>query len=172
MKIDLKQLTGTQITSIPFSETLDLSQEVFYGQHPFLHPVHLKGTVSNNLGVLHLTGRIETLYTTCCVRCLKPLKIPLVAETDTILTHDATAEEDDTLFVLTEDSVEPADILVPALFLQVQMTYLCQPDCKGICPHCGANRNENPCNCDAKPADPRLNALRALLVTDKNKTTR
>jgi len=171
MKIDLKQLTGTQVTSIPFSETLDLSSETLYGQHPFQHPVRMEGTVSNNRGVLHLTGRIETLYTTCCVRCLKPLEISLVAETDTILTHDTTADEDDTLFVLTEDSVDPANILVPTLFLQVQMTYLCQPDCKGICPRCGANRNEHPCDCDTKPADPRLDALRALLVTDNNQTT-
>lgn len=171
MKIDLKQLTGSQVTNVPFSETLDLSSETLYGQHPFQHPVHMEGTVSNNLGVLHLAGRIETLYTTCCVRCLKPLEIPLMAETDTILTDDPAAEEDETLFVLTEDRIDPADILVPALLLQVQMTYLCRPDCKGICPRCGANRNEHPCDCETKPTDSRWDALRALLVTDNNQTT-
>ena len=37
--------------------------------------------------------------------------------------------------MLTSESVDPADVLVPALILQVQMTYLCKEDCKGLCPH-------------------------------------
>ena len=50
--------------------------------------------------------------------------------------------------MLTSDSVDPADVLVPALILQVQMTYLCKEDCKGLCPHCGADRNVTDCDCD------------------------
>ena len=42
-----------------------------------------------------------------------------------MLSDDPEAEEEDDLFVLTSDSVDPADVLVPALILQVQMTYLC-----------------------------------------------
>lgn len=70
-------------------------------------------------------------------------------------------------FVLTSDSVDPADVLVPALILQVQMTYLCKEDCKGLCPHCGADRNVTDCDCDKKQIDPRFAALRALLDSDK-----
>ena len=45
-----------------------------------------------------------------------------------MLSDDPEAEEEDDLFVLTSDSVDPADVLVPALILQVQMTYLCKED--------------------------------------------
>ena len=41
---------------------------------------------------------------------------------DMMLSDDPEAEEEDDLFVLTSDSVDPADVLVPALILQVQMT--------------------------------------------------
>lgn len=58
--------------------------------------------------------------------------------------------------MLTSDSVDPADVLVPALILQVQMTYLCKEDCKGLCPHCGADRNVTDCDCDKKQIDPRF----------------
>ena len=171
MKIDLRKLTGSNTVSIPFSETLDLREETLYGAKPFQSPVHISGEVSNESGVLRLKGTIKTIYSTACARCLKPLDILLTAETDMILSDDPETEEEDDLFVLTGDSVDPADVLVPALILQVQMTYLCKEDCKGLCPHCGADRNEVDCDCDKKQIDPRFAALRALLDSDEDKST-
>ena len=40
---------------------------------------------------------------------------------------------------------------------------LCRPDCKGLCPFCGANRNTEPCQCETKRGDPRLAILAKLL---------
>ena len=167
MKIDLRKLTSSNTVSIPFSETLDLREETLYGAKPFQSPVQISGEVSNESGVLRLKGTIKTIYSTACARCLKPLDILLTAETDMILSDDPETEEEDDLFVLTGDSVDPADVLVPALILQVQMTYLCKEDCKGLCPHCGADRNVTDCDCDKKQIDPRFAALRALLDSDK-----
>ena len=167
MKIDLKKLNASAHASIPFYETIDLTDEKLYGAKPFQSPVHIKGVVSNESGVVRLAGSIETIYSTECARCLKPLEIPLSAEADMMLSDDPEAEEEDDLFVLTSDSVDPADVLVPALILQVQMTYLCKEDCKGLCPHCGADRNVTDCDCDKKQIDPRFAALRALLDSDK-----
>ena len=171
MKIDLRKLTGSNTVSIPFSETLDLREETLYGAKPFQSPVQISGEVSNESGVLRLKGTIKTIYSTACARCLKPLDILLTAETDMILSDDPETEEEDDLFVLTGDSVDPADVLVPELILQVQMTYLCKEDCKGLCPHCGADRNEVDCDCDKKQIDPRFAALRALLDSDEDKST-
>lgn len=171
MKIDLRKLTGSNTVSIPFSETLDLREETLYGAKPFQSPVQISGEVSNESGVLRLKGTIKTIYSTACARCLKSLDILLTAETDMILSDDPETEEEDDLFVLTGDSVDPADVLVPALILQVQMTYLCKEDCKGLCPHCGADRNEVDCDCDKKQIDPRFAALRALLDSDEDKST-
>lgn len=166
MKIDLRKLTGSAGARIPFSETLDLRDEKLYGAKPFQAPVQIEGEVSNESGVLRLKGSAQTVYSTVCARCLKPLEIPLSAKADMILSDDPEAEEDDDLFVLDGDSVDPADVLVPTLILQVQMTYLCREDCKGICPHCGVNRNETECDCESKQIDPRFAALRALLDSD------
>ena len=167
MKIDLKQLTACHHASIPFDETIDLREETLYGAKPFQSPVRISGEVTNESGVLRLKGTIKTIYSTACARCLKPLDILLTAQADAVLTDDPEAEEEDDLFVLTGDSVDPADVLVPALILQVQMTYLCKEDCKGLCPHCGADRNVTDCDCEKKQIDPRFAALRALLDSDK-----
>ena len=167
MKIDLKQLSALHHGSIPFEETIDLREETLYGAKPFQSPVQLSGEVSNESGVLRLKGTIKTIYSTACARCLKPLDILLTAQADMVLSDDPDAVEEDDLFVLTGDSVDPADVLVPALILQVQMTYLCKEDCKGLCPHCGADRNVTDCDCEKKQIDPRFAALRALLDSDK-----
>ncbi len=163
MKIDLKQLSALHHGSIPFEETIDLREETLYGAKPFQSPVQLSGEVSNESGVLRLKGTIKTIYSTACARCLKPLDILLTAQADMVLSDDPDAVEEDDLFVLTGDSVDPADVLVPALILQVQMTYLCKEDCKGLCPHCGADRNVTDCDCEKKQIDLRFAALRALL---------
>ena len=167
MKIDLKKLSAPQAL-VPFSETINLREETLYGAKPFQSPVQISGVISRESGVLRLKGTIKTIYSTACARCLKPLEILLTAEVDTVLTDDPEAEEEADLFVLTGDSVDPADVLVPALILQVRMTYLCREDCKGICPHCGADRNEVDCDCEKKQIDPRFAALRALLDSDED----
>ncbi len=45
----------------------------------------------------------------------------------------------------------------------IPMKPLCKPDCKGICPVCGANRNKVDCGHEGKIPDPRLSALKFLL---------
>jgi len=163
MKIDLKKLTGTNLIRLPFSETLDLRQETLYGAKPFQSPVYSSGEITNDSGVLRLKGNVRAIYSTACARCLKPLEIPLSADVDTILTADPDAEEEDDLFVMPNGNADTADIMIPALLLQVQMVYLCREDCKGICPHCGVNRNEIECHCENRQIDSRFAALRALL---------
>ena len=66
MKIDLKKLNASAHASIPFDETIDLTDEKLYGAKPFQSPVHIKGVVSNESGVVRLAGSIETIYSTEC----------------------------------------------------------------------------------------------------------
>jgi uncharacterized protein len=49
-----------------------------------------------------------------------------------------------------------------AILLSSPMQPLCDPDCKGLCPECGANLNDGKCSCDARPADPRWKGLEKL----------
>lgn len=163
MKIDLKKLIGAYGDELPFSGTADLSAEELYSAQPFQSPVHYEGKIANKLGVLRLIGTVKTIYSTCCSRCLKPLDIMLTAEVDMVLSRDADAVEEDDVFPITEESVEVEDIFIPALILQVEMTYLCKDDCKGLCSQCGCNRNETSCSCASKEIDPRLAVLAKLL---------
>jgi uncharacterized protein len=43
--------------------------------------------------------------------------------------------------------------------LAMPMKVLCRPDCAGICPSCGHNRNESSCKCRGQIKDPRWSKL-------------
>ena len=58
--------------------------------------------------------------------------------------------------------LELADVIKEQVLLALPMQRTCREDCKGICPLCGANRNEVACNCYVKPADDRWSALKNL----------
>ncbi|MBI4889771.1 MAG: DUF177 domain-containing protein, partial [Acidobacteria bacterium] len=60
------------------------------------------------------------------------------------------------------DSVGLRDALREHVLLSVPMQTTCRPDCKGLCPECGANLNEKPCNCAEQKVDPRWSALKDL----------
>lgn len=164
MKIDLRKLVSAKVESIPFDGTVDMSDETFGGEKPFRQPVKYAGEIMNQTDVLRLRGTVETTLSTCCARCLKPLEIPLSAQIDMILLpDDGEAEEADDIFLYEGDAVDPEDVLIPEMLLGIDMVYLCKEDCKGLCPHCGADRNVSSCDCGEKQIDDRLAVLKTLL---------
>lgn len=118
-------------------------------------------------------GNFEQL----CARCLEPVQVPLSGTFDLIFRPggvDAEAGER----AITEDETEigyyeqSGLLLEDAVREQVLLTLpgrsLCQEDCKGLCPHCGINRNITPCECVEKPTDPRLAVLAGISVVPKS----
>lgn len=166
MKLDLKRIAVTDGEALPFSYDTDLSKEEWNGEYPFRTPVHVEGEVRNHLGVLRLNATVRAQAETRCARCLAPVKVDLETPCSMILSADVQNDERDDIYQLEGDSVELDDIAVPAMLLEIPMTYLCRPDCKGLCPTCGSNLNEGPCGCSGRQIDSRLAVLQKLLDHD------
>jgi uncharacterized protein len=47
-------------------------------------------------------------------------------------------------------SIELDDNLKDEIILDCPIKILCSKDCKGLCPQCGKNLNEGPCNCKGR----------------------
>ena len=60
--------------------------------------------------------------------------------------------------------LELEQIVREQVLLQIPMQRVCQPECKGICPLCGANRNEVSCQCEAHSGDDRWRALESVRI--------
>lgn len=57
-----------------------------------------------------------------------------------------------------------ADMLREQFYLALPMRPLCRPDCQGLCPSCGIDRNVDTCQCQTDWVDPRLSGLQALVT--------
>ena len=120
---------------------------------------------------IRLKGRYAGAFQVPCARCLEPVEVPLSAEFDLIFRPigvDADGPERSISASETEigyyqkDSLLLEDVLREQVLLSLPVRTLCKPDCKGLCPRCGANRNTQPCSCDQGLADPRWEALTGL----------
>ena len=118
----------------------------------------------------HFEGRFEVL----CARCIDPVEQPLAGDFDLIFRPGGVDNEPGE-HAITEDETEIGyyedsgllleDAVREQVLLALPGRTLCQEDCKGLCPQCGANRNNAPCSCEEQPVDRRWNALAGLAVT-------
>ena len=106
-----------------------------------------------------------------CTRCLKPVEHRLAIDfTISFVTPEdfaadkerEVAAEDLATDVLDSDSVDLKDVIREQILLELPEKVLCTPDCKGLCPQCGADRNLLDCKCDEREIDPRWAALKKL----------
>ena len=120
---------------------------------------------------IRLRGQFKGSFQVPCARCVEPVEIPLEAEFDLIfrpIGADADAPERSITAPETEigyyqgDSLSLEDVLREQVLLSLPVRTLCKPDCKGLCPRCGKNRNLEACNCEVGPKDPRWEALAGL----------
>jgi uncharacterized protein len=54
------------------------------------------------------------------------------------------------------------DVLREQVLLALPLKAICREDCKGLCPHCGRNLNQELCNCAEASEDPRWSALKDI----------
>ena len=66
-------------------------------------------------------------------------------------------------FIYESDLLDITEPVRESLLLAVPLQSLCREDCRGLCPVCGADRNEGDCGCDATTVDPRLAALKQFI---------
>jgi len=111
-------------------------------------------------------GRMQGELELECARCLKPVRRTLNEEVTLLYVEgvDEVAAEDQEVYALPDTGwtldLEPA--LREHLVLAAPTHALCREDCRGLCPTCGADRNEAPCECEASEVDDRWAALRRL----------
>ncbi|HSD10821.1 MAG TPA: DUF177 domain-containing protein, partial [Candidatus Binatia bacterium] len=120
-------------------------------------------------GDLFFRGEFTGRVAGTCARCLEEYPFSLHKEFTFVLKpHDERAadeeltEEDVSLSFYQGDEVDLAPLVRETLILSLPTIPLCSDECRGLCPHCGANRNVGACSCADQWVDPRLAVLRTL----------
>ena len=164
MLLGLSKIIDCPGQSIPFSVSVDLSDLCYGVSHPVSEPVLAQGTVRNTAGVLMMEGQVRTTIHGICDRCAGSFDREVTFPIDVVLVTELANEEneDEWVFPLEGDSADLDDIVRTVFVLNLDSKLLCKEDCKGLCPKCGKNLNDGPCNCQ-KELDPRFAALKQLL---------
>ncbi len=125
--------------------------------------VHVEGTMSNAGDVLLLQAVLAAKVQRTCGRCLKDFTGVVQAEVIEKF-YPASAEHiENDAFVYDSDVIDITEPLREGLLLAEPMQALCKPDCRGLCPVCGADLNDGDCGCDRFTVDPRLAALKQFI---------
>ncbi|SPF46232.1 conserved hypothetical protein [Syntrophobacter sp. SbD1] len=136
-----------------------------------LRPVNVVLNLNRHPDHLRITGNITGSLEVCCHRCLRPFELPLDEQVDIYLMADQRTPGDDEeelkpdelLYEFFDGEVIEVDRLVAEqIFLGLPVKVLCSENCKGICPKCGANLNEEVCRCKAADGDFRFAKLKLI----------
>ena len=122
-------------------------------------------------GQIRVAGDLETKMEMVCARCLEPV-IELVHKDFDLFYQplrngtrheEERLKDDDTEIGFFEgEGLFLADVLKEQVLLSLPMKVICQSDCRGLCPTCGANLNHEECRCETHSSDPRLAPLARL----------
>ena len=163
MKLDLKRIASQPGQVLPFAFSLDLSQLEWNGTHPAPQPIAVEGIVRNMAGALLLQASLTGTLSLICDRCAKPYTREKRVDYETLLAMELENGESDDIVLVDRDGQLDLDELMGDVFLlNLDTKNLCAEDCKGLCPGCGANLNEESSRCK-KEVDPRLAKLAQLL---------
>jgi len=104
-----------------------------------------------------------------CVRCLEPFSTILHANFTELYAFSRRNVTESGLLVPDDGQIDLGPLLREYLLLEMPISPLCRPECKGLCPICGENLNTTTCNHEDEPTDPRLEVLKKLLQ-DESRT--
>jgi uncharacterized protein len=117
---------------------------------------------------IRLVGRLRTTVEAACARCLEPVTHELDREFDLLYRPQGVDRRGDEVSI-SEAETEIGyyqgegllleDTLREQVLLAAPVKMVCREECKGLCPICGRNLNQEQCDCEQRLSDPRWDAL-------------
>lgn len=123
-----------------------------------------------------VTGTVSSAWVGECRRCLGPVTGDLTVSVREVYEPPPRPGEEPPevldeaeTYPLANDRLDLSPLARDALLLELPLAPLCRPDCAGLCPECGADRNDDPgCACAPLPANGVWGALDALRKPDSS----
>jgi uncharacterized protein len=136
----------------------------------FLLPVHADISIKKVGEEVYVKGKVKTLLSFVCSRCLVPFEFPVDSSFDLVYLpeeFEVAKEELDygdlnTSFYYSRQ-IDLKEVVLEQLNLTFPFKPLCSEACQGICPVCGKNINSGDCSCETEESDSRLQKLKIFL---------
>lgn len=161
VQINLKELASGGEVSL--SDRVEWSEA--FRHHPefeSISPADVKLTASFTDGVAVVEGQLKLQLVQSCSRCLNQVNQSLTIPFRELFTTepDKIREDENEMYHLIDsDRIDLDPYLEEIVLVALPIAPLCDAGCKGICPICGSNQNEQACSCQKDIIDPRLAGL-------------
>ena len=119
-------------------------------------PLRVKAVAELAGSEIRLSGHLDARLTATCDRCLAIFDFPVEHDFDLFYRPIETIARAEEVEVPKEElgigfysgeGIALADAMAEQVILSVPMKLVCRPDCRGLCPVCGADRNRVECQC-------------------------
>ena len=132
--------------------------------------VKLMRTDRSILAKSTLHTAVEVTCSRCLGLCACPLTLKIEEEyfpiTDVASGASLPLPEEPGYFTIDEHYViDLTEVIRQYALLAIPMKPLCCGDCAGLCPNCGYNLNQGPCDCSPQEIEPRWSELKKCLLT-------
>jgi uncharacterized protein len=115
-------------------------------------------------GVL-VTGGLSCVVIQTCVRCLKPSEVDYAFDVRELFAPGA-VPGDDEYPLPAEGFIDLEPMIRDSVLPIMPFSPLCMPECLGLCPRCGGDRNVGECSCPEETVDERWGALAHISFPD------
>ncbi len=167
----LKEPTGaTRIYDINIGNINDLDEEMKVVS-PVTGQIKLLRTGNDILVTSLLEANIKKQCSRCLTRFTRLVSIELeetfypTVDVSTGSPLSQSAEADETNTINEQHILNLSEAVGQELFLEGDSLRSCRPDCLGLCPHCGQDRNVKPCQCQTNQIDQRWAGLLEKIQT-------
>ena len=128
-----------------------------------LHYLHGDIAFTRTSNGLLAEGRLNTELDCECVRCLTTVPLSFTFQLEDLIFALPQASPRVSEYRISEHGwVDTTQALREQILLNIPLSSLCRPDCRGLCIQCGQDLNVGTCGCEEQTVDPRLMKLRDL----------
>lgn len=178
MKLDLNEIASNLGKRIKFEINVAPIVDSDSGLK-CVEPVTGSVTFTNTGETIDVRGKFATSIELDCARCLRASKMPVEMPIEEELPLEGqpwAPEPDEDIEELPEDEKEPLfennifdleEYLRQSILVGVPIKPLCEEECKGLCPRCGANLNDGPCECPPDQGDSPFAVLGSLVEDEE-----
>ena len=159
MVLDLKEILKTDGETFKFAKSVPMQPVSFMNvEYSFAAPVDFIGYAKNISGTFEIYASVKGTLIIPCARCMR----------DTAYNFDLPYSDS---FEISQNiarlTIELEDVINEAVICDIPMRVLCRDDCKGICPGCGVNLNEDSCKCTDEKSNEIWEKLKNLNLKDE-----
>jgi len=183
MRVYIDDLSDSGL-NLSFEESADsfpaLGEIAARNECAFLMPLSIRILMRRVGDLFVASGSFDTRIHLTCGRCLEPYEAPLASEFNLTYIQQLPETTDPALHAEIDlpaeeigmiqfygDEIDLRDAVQEEVVMALPMRTLCREDCKGLCPHCGADLNQGDCGCKRKFINSQFAVLKGLKLNKR-----